>query len=60
MKVFEFRFAFHWSLFLDPIVNMSALVQEIAWRRIGDKSLPEPIMTQIDDAYMRVTAPMSY
>ena len=30
-----------------------ALVQVMAWRRIGDKPLPEPMLTQITDAYMR-------
>ena len=35
------------------IDNTSALVQVMAWRRAGDKPLPEPIMTQFTDAYMR-------
>ena len=29
-----------------PINNTSALVQVMAWRRIGDKPLPEPLLTQ--------------
>ena len=31
----------------------SALVQVMAWRRTGDKPLPEPMLTQFTDAYMR-------
>ena len=33
--------------------NKSALVQVIAWRQTGDKPLPYPMMTQLNDAYMR-------
>ena len=36
-----------------PIHNKWALVQVMAWRRTGDKSLPEPMLTQFTDAYMR-------
>ena len=32
--------------------NKSALVQVMAWRRTGDKPLPEPVLTQVTDAYM--------
>ena len=35
------------------IDNMSALIQVMAWRRTGDKPLPEAMMTQFTDAYMR-------
>ena len=35
------------------IDNKSTLVQGMAWRRIGDKPLPEPMMTQFTDSYMR-------
>ena len=34
------------------IDNKSILVQVMAWRRNGDKPLPEPIQTQSTDAYM--------
>ena len=37
----------------DPIDNRPALVQVMAWRRTGDKPLPEPMLTQFIDAYMR-------
>ena len=37
----------------NPIDNKSVLVQIMAWRRIGDKPLPEPMMAQFIDAYMR-------
>ena len=36
-----------------PIDNNSALVQIMACRRIGDKLLFEPMLTQFTDAYMR-------
>ena len=35
------------------IDNKSALVQTMAWRRTGHKPLPEPILAQFTDAYMR-------
>ena len=35
------------------IYNKAALVQVMAWHQIGDKPLPEPMMTQFTDAYMR-------
>ena len=37
----------------SPINNEPALVKVMAWRWTGDKPLPEPMMTQFDDAYMR-------
>ena len=37
----------------SPIDNKPALVQVMAWRRIGDKPLPELMLTQFTDAYMR-------
>ena len=36
-----------------PIDNKSALVQVMAWRRRGDKPLPEPMFEEFTDAYMR-------
>ena len=36
-----------------PIDNKSVFVQVMAWRQTGDKPLPEPILTQFADAYMR-------
>ena len=38
---------------MSPIYNKSVLVQAMAWRRTGDKPLPESMMTQFIDAYMR-------
>ena len=35
------------------INNIPAMVQIMAWRRIGDKPLSEQMMTQFNDAYMR-------
>ena len=37
----------------SPIDNKSALVRVMAWRRTGNKPLPEPMMTQLIDAYMQ-------
>ena len=36
-----------------PIDNKPALVQVMAWRRLGDKPLSEPMLTWFTDAYMR-------
>ena len=38
---------------MRSVGNKPALVQIIVWRRIGDKPLLEPMMTQFTDAYMR-------
>ena len=35
-----------------PINNISALVKVMAWCRIGDKPLYEPMLTRFADAYM--------
>ena len=35
------------------IHNKAALVQVMAWRRTGDKPLPETKLIQFTDAYMR-------
>ena len=37
----------------DEIDNKSALVQVMAWRRTGAKPLPEPMLAQFTDAYLR-------
>ena len=37
----------------NRINNKPALGQVMAWHQIGDKPLPEPMMTQSIDAYMR-------
>ena len=37
----------------SPIDTKPALVQVMAWRRTGDKPLPELVLTQFTDAYMR-------
>ena len=42
-----------------PIDNKSSLVQVMAWRRIGDKPLHEPMMTKFNDTYMCHPASMS-
>ena len=41
-----------------PIDNWSVLVQVMAWRRTGDKPLPEPMMTQSNDVYMHHLDPV--
>ena len=37
----------------SPIYNKPALVQVMAWRRTGDKPLPEPMLTRSTVAYMQ-------
>ena len=37
----------------SPIDNKPALVQVMAWRWTGDKPLPEPMLAQFPDVYMR-------
>ena len=37
----------------SPIDNKPALVQVMAWRRIGDKPLSEPMLTRFTDTYMQ-------
>ena len=36
----------------SPIDNKPVLVQIMAWRRIGDKPLPEQMIAQFNDTYM--------
>ena len=37
----------------SPMDSKPALVQVMAWHRTGTKPLPEPMLTQFTDAYMR-------
>ena len=37
----------------SPIDNTPVLVQVMAWHRLGDKPLSEPMLTRVTDAYMR-------
>ena len=37
----------------NPIDNKPVLVQVMAWRQIGDKPLPELMVTQFIDAYIQ-------
>ena len=38
---------------MSPNDNKPSLVQVMVWRRTGGKPLPEPMITQFTDAYMR-------
>ena len=49
MKMIEFPFKFRQI----PIDNKQALVQVMAWRRTGDKPLPEALVACFTEAYMR-------
>ena len=52
----NFRISIQFSLKFVPegsIDNKPALVQVMPWRRTGDKPLPEAMLTQFTDAYMR-------
>ena len=42
-----------------PIDNNPALVQIMAWRLFGTKSLSEPMLTRFTDAHMRHSSSMS-
>ena len=43
----------------SPIDNKQELVQVMAWRRAGDKPLPESLLTQFTNGYMRHSGEMS-
>ena len=43
----------------DVTDNIPVLVQMMAWRRIGEKPLPELMVAQFMDAYMRCSAAKS-
>ena len=45
MKMCEFRLRFHWILF--PMVQLTTLVQIMAWLQPGDKPLSEPMMVSL-------------
>ena len=49
------RISFHLNLFpaKGHIDNKASLVQVMAWRRTGGKSLPEPMLVHFTDLYMR-------
>ena len=58
MHFHEWKFLYYIQMSLKfvprcQIDNKSVLVQVMAWRRTGDKPLPEPMLTQFTDAYMR-------
>ena len=36
----------------NPIDNKPSLLQVMAWRRTGDKPLPEPMLNHFTDAYI--------
>ena len=38
---------------MSPMDSKPALVQVMAWRRTGNKPLPEPMLTQFTEGYMR-------
>ena len=42
-----------------PINNIPALVEIMAWRRLGDRPLSEPMLTRFTDACMRYQREMS-
>ena len=45
---------------MGPINNNPALVQIMAWRQRGDKPLSEPVMVYFGNAYIHLSASMSY
>ena len=54
LKSFVFWFKFHWILFprVQLTTNKSALVQVMARHPFGAEPLPEPMLTQLTDAYI--------
>ena len=38
---------------MSPIDNKPTLIQIMAWYRIGDVPIPEPMVTQFIEAYMQ-------
>ena len=54
MKNLVFWFEFHWIYVpKGPTDNNPALVYTMAWRRIGDRPLSEPMLTRFTDTHMR-------
>ena len=53
MKSFVFKISLKFVP-KGPIDNNPALFQIMAWRRIGDKPLSEPILIRFTDAFMRL------
>ena len=53
MKMCEFYLKLAKFVPKDPINNILALVQIMAWRRPGDKPLAEPVLTRFTGAYMQ-------
>ena len=52
MKLFEFQINFLSKIFLGTYLTIWVLVQIMAWCRIGNRPLSEPMPTQFTDAYM--------
>ena len=47
-NIYKFRFRFHWSFFpKGQINNIPALYLIMAWHRLGDKPLSEPMMVNL-------------
>ena len=60
MNGFVFWMKFHWSLFLRlQLTIIQPWVKVMAWRRICDKSLSQPMLTSFTDEYMRPLGKMS-
>ena len=56
MKIIEFWFKFHWSLF--SVVQLT-IFQITTWYQSGDKPLNEPMMAKFIDTYKHHSALMS-
>ena len=57
--IFEFRLQFHCRLFLRGLLNNESALVHVMASRQTDTPLPEPMITQFDNAYIRHPAPMS-
>ena len=59
-KRIAFLFWFYWSLFQRPVDNMPSLVHVRDWCQMGDKPLPEQMMTQFTGTHMLQQCPSHY
>ena len=52
LRISLFWLKFKWNLYLRTQLITSQLIQVLGWSRTGHGALPEPMMTQLIDAYM--------
>ena len=61
IKISVFWLRFQWTMLSRvQLTILQLLVQIMVWRRTGDKPPSEPVVVEIGDAYMHLSASMSY